>query len=282
MSKFHIDKNGKPAPCRAKPGNCPRGGDDTHFDSEKEAQEFIDKENENKYGKLPDVHGNKSPFGTSNHFNSIEEAQNQADKQNEREYGLNKSSMDNEAYFNSIEDAQKQADKQNEQEYGLNKEKDSMVGGSYVGYYYDLSEGANNDMIQTADPFMTKENFNEVLDSGFNKGDIDVKYEFDNPDNTSLLYEGTLVRVGDDKYKATGEFNEYTYEERDFDTKEEFDEYVKEGHDENYKVDLEFTGDELRETLERVGPFYDDWKVNRYQAPPTILRGVFGLIRENK
>lgn len=272
MSKFHIDKNGRPARCKAKPGNCPRGGDDIHFDSEEKAQEHIDKENEDKYGKLPDVHGNIISFETSNDFDSIQDAQKYADNKNEEEYGL----INNSDEFDSTNETQ------NEQDIEANNGRDNMVGGYYVGYHYDLSEHANENMINSSDPLMTKENFNRVLNSGFDDGNIDVKYEFDNPDNTSLSYEGTLVRIGDDKYKATGKFNEYLYEERDFDSKEEFDEYVNEGHDGNHEVDLEFTGDELRETLERVGPFNDAWRVNKYQAPPTILRGVFGLIRERK
>lgn len=52
MSKFHINKHGVPAPCRAKPGNCPYGGDDRHFDTLEEAQKFADKENAEKYGIL--------------------------------------------------------------------------------------------------------------------------------------------------------------------------------------------------------------------------------------
>jgi len=52
MAKFHINKHGVPAPCRAKPGNCPLGGDETHFDNKEEAQKFIDKKNEKEHGLL--------------------------------------------------------------------------------------------------------------------------------------------------------------------------------------------------------------------------------------
>lgn len=55
MSKFHINKHGVPAPCKAKPGNCPLGGDETHFNSQEEAQVAIDKQNEAKYGHLPGI-----------------------------------------------------------------------------------------------------------------------------------------------------------------------------------------------------------------------------------
>jgi hypothetical protein len=55
MSKFHINKHGVPAPCKAKPGNCPLGGDETHFGSREEAQEAINKINEEKHGLLSEM-----------------------------------------------------------------------------------------------------------------------------------------------------------------------------------------------------------------------------------
>lgn len=53
MNKFHINKHGVPAPCRAKKGNCPLGGDEQHFNTEKEAQDFADKQGEEKHGIIP-------------------------------------------------------------------------------------------------------------------------------------------------------------------------------------------------------------------------------------
>lgn len=52
MSKFHINKHGVPAPCKATKGNCPLGGDDQHFNNAEEAQAFIDSRMENEYGLL--------------------------------------------------------------------------------------------------------------------------------------------------------------------------------------------------------------------------------------
>ena len=52
MSKFHINKHGVPAPCKAKQGNCPLGGENLHFSSEEEAQAFINNQMENEYGLL--------------------------------------------------------------------------------------------------------------------------------------------------------------------------------------------------------------------------------------
>lgn len=53
MPKFHINKHGVPAPCRAKSGNCPLGGEDSHFATQADAQAFVDKQNAGKHGLLP-------------------------------------------------------------------------------------------------------------------------------------------------------------------------------------------------------------------------------------
>lgn len=55
MSKFHINKHGVPAPCRAIKGNCPLGGADTHFDSQEQAQNHADKKNSAEFGTLPEM-----------------------------------------------------------------------------------------------------------------------------------------------------------------------------------------------------------------------------------
>lgn len=52
MSKFHINKNGIPARCRAKKGNCPLG--DEHFDTIEEAQEYADEQSEKEFGIVPE------------------------------------------------------------------------------------------------------------------------------------------------------------------------------------------------------------------------------------
>lgn len=52
MSKFHINKHGVPSPCRAQKGNCPYGGEDSHYDSMEEAQIAANKMNEADYGLL--------------------------------------------------------------------------------------------------------------------------------------------------------------------------------------------------------------------------------------
>lgn len=58
MSKFHINKHGVPAPCKATKGNCPLGGDsgsEGHFDSKEDAQAYADKKNQQEHGITPEV-----------------------------------------------------------------------------------------------------------------------------------------------------------------------------------------------------------------------------------
>lgn len=52
-SKYHINNDGEPAKCKAKPGNCPFGDDRSHFDSFEAAEEESIKRFEKKYGYLP-------------------------------------------------------------------------------------------------------------------------------------------------------------------------------------------------------------------------------------
>lgn len=59
MTKYHINKKGIPAPCKATKGNCPLGGDESHFSSQEEAQAAVDSQNASDYGILPQVESNE-------------------------------------------------------------------------------------------------------------------------------------------------------------------------------------------------------------------------------
>lgn len=57
MSKFHINAKGMPAPCNAEI-KCPFGGEtgaENHFNTVKEAQDFIDMKNELEHRLLPEI-----------------------------------------------------------------------------------------------------------------------------------------------------------------------------------------------------------------------------------
>jgi len=134
MAKYHINKHGVPAICKAKDGNCPLGGEGEHFDTFKEAQEQADKTNKKEYGVLSVIIGGKddksepssekvSPFGVDDSFKTQEEAYEYIDKQYEKGYEspLNKkktSPLGDKGNFKSREEAQRAADKKIEDKYG--------------------------------------------------------------------------------------------------------------------------------------------------------------------
>lgn len=60
VTKFHINKHGVPAPCRAQKGNCPYGGSESHFNTIEEAQEHADKINKEEFGILSIINGSNS------------------------------------------------------------------------------------------------------------------------------------------------------------------------------------------------------------------------------
>lgn len=51
MTKFHINKHGVPAPCKAQEGKCPLGGE--HFDNVQDAQTHADNQSEKEFGIIP-------------------------------------------------------------------------------------------------------------------------------------------------------------------------------------------------------------------------------------
>lgn len=55
MTKFHINKKGVPSPCKAEIGNCPYGGEESHYNSEQEAQTKADEIAREEFGLLGEV-----------------------------------------------------------------------------------------------------------------------------------------------------------------------------------------------------------------------------------
>lgn len=74
MARFHINKHGIPAPCHAKEGNCPLGGEtggENHFDTQEEAQMAADQINEAEHSLLPNVN-ERSPSTVEGYDEDLE------------------------------------------------------------------------------------------------------------------------------------------------------------------------------------------------------------------
>ena len=98
MSKFHISKDGIARKCTAK-GVCPLGGDEVHFTTKEEAQEFGDRQNTEEHGLLPGIAGkrdrndlNKEAIRINKTLRTIQkELEDVQDYDNEIDYKLSQS-----------------------------------------------------------------------------------------------------------------------------------------------------------------------------------------------
>lgn len=61
MAKYHIKKDGTPGVCRAKEGNCPLGGSESHFDSMENAQAEAQSRMEAQFGVVDEPYS-KGPI----------------------------------------------------------------------------------------------------------------------------------------------------------------------------------------------------------------------------
>lgn len=230
MSKFHINKHGVPAPCKATKGNCPLGGEGEHFDTLSEAQEHVDKKFESQHGIISGV----CPLGGMGDFNSMEEAHSAADANIQSQYNID--------------------------EY-------------YQGNKYQATGSAMREP-------MNKDNVKQVLDKGLSEEDLSVSYNTESFLNTPVELKANVSKVGEDEYKVEGEVYEYSMVEEDFDSEEEFSDYLSGGPDTVYDVDFKFSSGELKNTLVshgRIGDKSTDPKETR----GTILAGVYDMSRDN-
>ena len=71
MSKFHINKKGVPAPCKAIKGKCPLGDSDSHYESKEEAQKAADEQNKSEFGIIKETAPNFNSNKDSNDYSKI-------------------------------------------------------------------------------------------------------------------------------------------------------------------------------------------------------------------
>ena len=72
MTKFHINKSGKPSVCKAKSGKCPFGSQESHFDSKEEAEVYLSVQNEQHYGILPNTNSKLENVFSKEHIEILD------------------------------------------------------------------------------------------------------------------------------------------------------------------------------------------------------------------
>lgn len=230
MSKFHINKHGVPAPCRAKEGNCPYGGSDSHYDTYEEAQIAADKQNESKYGTLRAL---KTTYYTADRV-SIQAG--------DKAYIVS-DGMGGELVFSDYEMAYEEANRPDEdggfyaiRDYELGiydpiEPEEVDVDDGYISYlnrerfkpsrirsedgkilkegdeYYRYYRSGRGRVIY-ADKSVAEENFNKDKEAGLINNPMTDSYKKDTLSAKELNWSNTYYKDGDRSYSIPDEIND--------------------------------------------------------------------------
>lgn len=199
MTKFHINKNGVPSPCKASKGKCPLGGVD----------------------------------GTENHFDNFEEAEKTATLQNEKENG----------FIPNIPES-----------------------GTYNGDEYSSSAKQNERLRRSFEA----EEIGEVLSDVTKDTNITFDLKTESFNNTPVEFSAEVENIGDGRFKVHVEKASYFSSEEDFDTKEDYEDYLSDGPDNEVEYSFEFTEDELKYQI-------SDNFITEERAPGAIYSSIYGV-----
>lgn len=294
MSKFHVNKKGVPAPCKAQKGNCPLGGEESHFDTQEEAQAAADKANEQEHGIIAGINESHDENSTLKTADGIElrEGDNvfrYADDDDEDAiFGSESEARDYIDYIYYGTDVDRELTQKGLEKVEITKEmidryqKEEAIKvknrthGTYQGNEYRTSAETKSALLMQ----LNKNNVKRVFDDGFQNGDIPLNYKTESFNNTPVELDVKISKTGNDEYEVKGEIHEYSMSEDDFDSQEEFNDYVRGEPDMSYDVDYKFTSDELKNNLiesERLG----DNGIRYNETQGALFAGVYDMSRDN-
>lgn len=160
MAKFHINKHGVPAPCRATKGNCPLGGDKNHFDNLEDAWNYVTEKNKNEFGILSGINIVSEESQEDFRNKKFYERYNQGSGEfNQKEF---RSEINNFISENLLDDVRE------------NNPKNVLVetmgeNGEYVLSHY--VEDELKEVMKNKEPnYFSKKDYNKVLSSSIEKG----------------------------------------------------------------------------------------------------------------
>lgn len=219
MSKFHINKKGVPAPCRAKNGNCPLGGDAQHFPSKEAAEEFVANEMSKKHGLLGGVLNRAEvlPYGEDGF----------ADFPLDEEFLESEEAAENCINWGNSKEAEKFL-KTGELEGVYYSEADLIKSYEhYIGPYshgYGMSDeisGGLDDFSTTPSEEIQKEVINGISAQGINVDNIkEDEIKELNEKQKSLLEEAGQIEDANHRIFAFYNYDDFRYESFDLDTHE--------------------------------------------------------------
>lgn len=147
--------------------------------------------------------------------------------------------------------------------------------GYYVGNFYQINGIAHEKLSVRAN----QDNLKEIFENGVKGTEIDLGLECQSFNNTPINFNATVSQTSDGNYKVTGELHEFLCAEEDFDTVEEFNEYLEGEPDGKYDVDFTFTGDDLLNILVEYKHLRSE--IHECQTSAAIVYGIFILSKDN-
>lgn len=282
MSKFHINKHGVPAPCKAKAGNCPLGGEETHFNTREEAQKSLDEKNKKLFGLIPEE---KSGYAYRNEqldkFATPEEKMNYV-VQDFSKNVLNKKKVDEAG-------AHMSGEARNEQ-----YEQSSFYYLAAEPLLYDkFEQGDNAEVVKEGDSDRINELFLEHYEDGrweylelyaeVDGESFDFPYEYRSYDPTKEYGEKELYEIFEYNKNSPKNIS-------NFSSKEEFDAYIEEYNNsyDKFKVGLENQLKSLKEITQaqknvvelvenswREAQNYVDWNKISPDAKKEFIKKTF-------
>ena len=160
MAKFHINKHGVPAPCKAKDGNCPFGGGEKHFDNLEDAQNYATEQNENEFGILCGINILSGERLEDLRNRRFYERYNQGSGEfNQKEFSSEVNKFMSESVLDEVRD----------NDYKNVLVKTMSKNGEYILSHY--VEDELKEVMKNKEPnYFSKKDYNKVLSSSIEKG----------------------------------------------------------------------------------------------------------------
>jgi hypothetical protein len=221
MAKFHINKHGVPAPCRAKSGNCPLGGEETHFNTKEEAQKSLDEKNKKLFGLMPE-----EKSGYSHRNEQLDKLATPEEKMNYVVQDFSKNVLNEDKIDEA--GAHMSGEARNEQ-----YEQSSFYHLAAEYLLYDKAkQGDNAEIVAEGDSDRINELFLRHYEAGVAWDDMEFYAEVDGEvfDFPYKYYSfDPTMEYGEEAVREIFEYNKKpTVNINDFSSKEEFEAYTKE------------------------------------------------------
>lgn len=210
------------------------------------------------------------PFGgEENHYNNKEEAQIAADKTNQANFGIIPgvgTKIEYSKYNGS-------SDFENREEFDKNIHFEGMYSLPKKTVANILSSESLNDGTFTGEDVV------KAFDNIFKDGGTILKYQSESFNNTTTELNVEITKVGENEYKMTGTFSEYSMIGYEFDNEDGYEEHLETRPDITHDVNCIFNREQIETHLNEN--MIIDTIGNKEDVPGAINYGLYAIVKEN-